>query len=601
MSANANRAILAMRQGDFAAAVRYFDKLGKVAQSDNRLAKAAGFAHMQLGDDDRALTFLNASLRGRAAQADVHAALGDIYVRRADEDKALSHLRRALALASEEPDLHYKLGLALIGFGAWDEAADEMRDTLALRPQDFKARLGLARVHTELGQYAEAEAELQHASSLAPDNYAVAFRLGKLREKQQRFDEAIVNFKKAEVQSEHAAPVCEALALAELAGGDPDAALATFSRGLRRSPSDTTLLGHASELRYEMGDPEAFSDYETALKARPVRAVHAKYITSLILAEHLDDAELQLHRYATQYGKDSAWLSVAAHLHYARGAHDEMLSLLGRAPADNVDLMTWKAQALLGCGDAAAAELVLADLLKRSPRDQFLVALLSTCYRLNDRAAYEELVDYDNLLIRTELSVPTGFDSLASFNAALRETLEEFHVTRANPLSQSVIGGTQTPGNLLQQPHPVIAALKASIHATLSRELGTEFYQRISHAHPVSVGKGHAINLPAAWSIWVTEGGYHRSHVHSKGWYSSAYYVSLPHSLRATDGSNQEGALAFGEPGVATPELLKADKVVAPAEGVLTLFPSYFWHGTLPFHGSEARVVVAFDALPVFV
>jgi hypothetical protein len=37
---------------------------------------------------------------------------------------------------------------------------------------------------------------------------------------------------------------------------------------------------------------------------------------------------------------------------------------------------------------------------------------------------------------------------------------------------------------------------------------------------------------------------------------------------------------------------------VRPEEGVLVLFPSYFWHGTVPFRSSEARLTVAFDAVP---
>ncbi len=451
---------------------------------------------------------------------------------------------------------------------------------------------------TELGQFDEADVELQHARTLAPDNYAVAFRLGKLREKQQQFDAAISSYREAEAQSEHAAPVCEALALAELANSDAEAALDTFARGLQRTPTDTNLLRHAADLRYEMGDPDAFSHYDAALSDGPSQAVHADYVSRLLTARRTEDAERQLQRFEAEFGRIPAWLSLAVQLHYARGDYEEMLDLLARVPADNHGLMIWKAQALLACGDAAAAQALTIDLVKKNPRDQFLLALLSTCYRLNDPEAYADLVDYDNLLICAELSTPAGFGSLASFNAALRETLQEFHVTQTNPMSQSVVGGTQTPGNILERPHPVIVALKQAYLDTLSRELGPALYKNIRDDHPVSVGKGHGIKFDTAWSIWVTEGGYHRTHVHTKGWYSSAYYVSLPAELKRTDVPEQEGALALGRPGLDTPEPLEAERVVTPAEGLLALFPSYFWHGTLPFHSADARVTVAFDAVP---
>jgi hypothetical protein len=28
------------------------------------------------------------------------------------------------------------------------------------------------------------------------------------------------------------------------------------------------------------------------------------------------------------------------------------------------------------------------------------------------------------------------------------------------------------------------------------------------------------------------------------------------------------------------------------------LFPSYLWHGTVPFHGADTRLTIAFDVVP---
>lgn len=598
MGSRANRAMAAMRDGDFPTAARLFNKLGKLAHTDDRLAKAAGFAYLQVGDREQAVMALTAALVSNNDQADVHAALGDIHVALSDEAKALPHLRKAVELEPRIPELHYKLGLALIGFERWDEALESMRAARDLDANNLLARLGLARVLTEKGDFDAAEFELQHAKTLAPDNYAVAFRTGKLLEKQRHFDAAIASYREAEVQSEQAAPVCEALALAELAAGNIEGALDAFKRGLQRNPGDTTLLKQATGLRYEMGDSDAFSYYEDALRPGPAPGPHADYISRLILAERTDDADRQLRRFETNFGRGPDWQALAAKLHEARCDYEKMLKTLATAPSDNQLLMIWKAKALLGCGDSLAAQELLTDLLRVAPHDQLLWALLTTCYRLNDAEAYARLVDYDKLIIRREIATPAGFGSLESFNDALRDTLEEFHVTRANPLAQSVVGGTQTPGNLLRQPHPVIVALNQAFHDTLTRELAEDFYAKLDDDHPVRVGRGHGIRLRAAWSIWVTEGGYHRSHVHSKGWYSSAYYVSLPSTLGDSDAPEPAGALAFGRPGTATPEMLAADHVVPPTEGTLTLFPSYFWHGTLPYSGSEPRVTVAFDAVP---
>lgn len=600
MSIHAYKAIQAMRESDYITAIKHFERLGKHVRSDAQLAKAAGFAYLQTGNDERAVFFLDASLNKHAAQPEVHAVLGDIYLRLLQSDKALGHLRKAVTLAPNEPELRYKLGLALLGFQLTDDAAQEMRAALAINPRFMKGRLGLARALTKQGKFNDAESELKQADSLAPKNYAVAFRLGKLREKQGRWEEAIAHYKDAEALSGCGAPTCEALALLELASGDTDAALATLRRGLNKSPLNRDLLKHATELRYEMADPDPFSFYSNALATQPVPIVHGDYIARLLAAEHHQEANRELERYAANFGRGPDWMLLAAEYLYSQGAHQEILTILDRAPADHSELATWKAKALLGCGESRVAQKLLSKLVKSAPRDQYLLALLSTCYRITDKDAYDELVDYDKLLIRAELEVPDGFSSLATFNEALREILEELHVTRGNPLSQSVKGGTQTPGNLLQQPHPVILALNRAFHATLSRELGPAFFDRLSQDHPVSVGRDLPVTLPAAWSIWVTEGGYHRSHVHTRGWYSSAYYVSLPSELRDAAENIHQGSLAFGRPELKIPGKLESERKIAPAEGMLALFPSYFWHETLPFKSSEARVVVAFDALPSF-
>ncbi len=60
----------------------------------------------------------------------------------------------------------------------------------------------------------------------------------------------------------------------------------------------------------------------------------------------------------------------------------------------------------------------------------------------------------------------------------------------------------------------------------------------------------------------------------------------------------QEGWLKFGEPpfdmGFSDP----VRRMVEPKVGRLVLFPSYMWHGTLPFTAPDTRTTIAFDVLP---
>ena len=89
--------------------------------------------------------------------------------------------------------------------------------------------------------------------------------------------------------------------------------------------------------------------------------------------------------------------------------------------------------------------------------------------------------------------------------------------------------------------------------------------------------------------------GFHTNHVHPRGWLSSAYYIALPETSAAEPNG---GWLKFGEPG---PRIdgCAAEYSIKPAEGMLVLFPSYMWHGTVPFHDKAARTTIAFDVVPV--
>ena len=60
---------------------------------------------------------------------------------------------------------------------------------------------------------------------------------------------------------------------------------------------------------------------------------------------------------------------------------------------------------------------------------------------------------------------------------------------------------------------------------------------------------------------------------------------------------NQEGWIKFGEPNMKSLDL-PAEKFLQPRSGRLVLFPSYMWHGTVPFSGNQSRLTLPFDVVP---
>jgi hypothetical protein len=68
-------------------------------------------------------------------------------------------------------------------------------------------------------------------------------------------------------------------------------------------------------------------------------------------------------------------------------------------------------------------------------------------------------------------------------------------------------------------------------------------------------------------------------------------YIVLPPDL----GDKEAGYLALGDPNAPSFKIdLPALRTIEPKPGRLVLFPSYMWHGTLPF-GEGERMSVAFD------
>ena len=90
----------------------------------------------------------------------------------------------------------------------------------------------------------------------------------------------------------------------------------------------------------------------------------------------------------------------------------------------------------------------------------------------------------------------------------------------------------------------------------------------------------------------LRDDGYHSSHVHPQGWISSALYFALPST--GEDSDPHAGWLAMGEPPPGLPLRLSAIRHVEPKPAKLVLFPSWMWHGTVPFQTGE-RLTVAFD------
>jgi uncharacterized protein (TIGR02466 family) len=103
------------------------------------------------------------------------------------------------------------------------------------------------------------------------------------------------------------------------------------------------------------------------------------------------------------------------------------------------------------------------------------------------------------------------------------------------------------------------------------------------------------IRFAGSWSVRLRPGGRHANHVHPQGWISSALYISLPPKTAAE--ANDAGWFTLGQPDKQLGMAIEPWRKIEPRSGHLVLFPSWMWHGTVPFSEGE-RLTVAFDVRP---
>lgn len=213
---------------------------------------------------------------------------------------------------------------------------------------------------------------------------------------------------------------------------------------------------------------------------------------------------------------------------------------------------------------------------------------------LGERAAAAQVFDYQRYIVARTIEHAPGYASMAAFNRALAEAVLRHPSLASDPAGKTTRKGAQTA------QLPGAASGPLAVLEGIIRE-ATEAY----HRHLRSLERpAFPVPLPTRWRLgaWGTvlyEGGHQEPHNHPGPVTSGVYYVQVPPSTRPEAGPDQ-GAIEFGRPpadfGITAPI---ETGLIQAREGLLVLFPSYVWHRTVPCHGAEPRISIAFDAWPV--
>ncbi|HTT99425.1 MAG TPA: putative 2OG-Fe(II) oxygenase [Rhizomicrobium sp.] len=383
----------------------------------------------------------------------------------------------------------------------------------------------------------------------------------------------------------------------QVAGRTEDA-VAAYRAVLNANPLDARAHRQLSHLLYRLGDDANFlNSYDEAMAKHPARAIlPLSKAAFLFQLERFDEAEACYARAEKLLPEAIAPLNglaatAARKGDYARAiaAHQKAVKLAPR----HADSQISYCETLLRAGDAKLARTAAETAVQLAPDDQGAIAFLTLALRASNDQRTEEIDGFEKFVQVFELAPPKGFSSTEDFNAALNAELDALHGSKRELLNQSLRGGTQTLNDLFSDGYPLVDLLRAQIDDAVASYIAT---LPDDAQHPLLRRKRSDFDYNGSWSSRLSDCGFHTNHVHPKGWISSAYYVALPDAV--ADEKGQQGWIKFGEPSFDAHLKDPIRRVVQPRTGTLVLFPSYMWHGTVPFRSDRARTTIAFDVVP---
>ncbi len=421
--------------------------------------------------------------------------------------------------------------------------------------------------HHEAGRLREAERLYRSMLDAEPHDPEALHLLGVLLTQVGEYDDAVEHIQAALNVNRDSALFESSLARAYLRSGKLAEAIETLERVVARQPDSF----------------QAFSDLGAALQesGELERAIEA-YRRSIALNPGLAIVHFNLGTALKQQGGTA-----------------DAIACVEKAVAMDATQANYPATLAgyyLEVGEPAAALRSCQACLSAAPRNLMALTFLSISLdRLGDRESAARIVDFDRLIQKRQFVTPAGYESISEFNDALAQHVRSHPTLRAEPVNNATRYGKHTD-NLLINPTGPIPALAELIDRAVADYLQS---LPLDPTHPYLANRPSGFKF-TMWSVVMDSQGHQLPHMHPDGWVSGVYYVALPGKMRAATGE-QDGWIEFGRPlreltGSLQPEV----KTIRPEEGMLVLFPSYFYHQTIPFESTEQRISIAFDAVPRF-
>lgn len=608
------------------------------AAQARQLGEASRLLKAQRGD--AALVIGRQLVVEAPAAPDAHHLLATCLATIGDAGEAEKAFLHALALTPHHPLIVSNYATLLRKAGRFDEALMIVRAALDASPASIGLWIDLGRTASAAGHRADAFSALRRAVELQPESTIAWQLLGREAHAIGDLDAAIDAFGRVvAVDPAHRDAWISLSTVLRLAGrprdalaclrrlmadggsspeladaavgallddGQSDEALRLANATVHAHPDFVAGLGTLAKLRWEYGavqdteDADAFRPFKDAIARKPDDGRLRAAFVRLLLSARLGEQALDEVRALRRLSDDPAAIWMEADALGMVGSVEQAGHLYARLHREwygrDAAFLNAYVRHLLKVREWKTAAAIAGEAIRADPENQEAWAYLGTAWRLAADAREDWLCDYDRLVTMIEVDVPAEYESSAVFLDALRSTLNALHRARREPMQQSLRTGSQTPGRLFGGDDRVLAAARTSLLYAVSRWLPT---LPEDQGHPFLSRNTGNVHIGGSWSVKLQSSGRHVNHIHPEGWMSSAFYVALPPVIAqsACDGTDA-GYIQFGQPPVELGLDLPPRRVLKPEPGKLALFPSYLWHGTVPFEDTEPRLTIAFDMTP---
>ena len=592
-----NDAIKAHQSGNFPLAKQCYLKQLSYFKNDVNANQLLGALLFNQGEYKEAKLYLKKSLSLNSKQAHVLCNLASCYFMCEQVSEAKSYFKKAINCQVDYLDSHIKLIKLLKVHGDKRELVSACKKGMFHFPNNIYILESLADAYAESNELEQSITLYNNILTKHPNGHKNRLNLGVAHRKNGRPELALEQYLYLQSNQINSYQLFHNIANAYSDLGNLTKAIDYYQRTLMLNNLYIEAHRNLNDLLWETNQKDKYlNSFKLSLQSNASDIkLNFAYIEELIRVSMFQEAKVYLSELGSQFLNFAKYHDLRAQTEIGLDDNENALESQKQAVELN-DVTTEQliryAKNLIEHNNVQEAEFQLQRALKFEPNEQMAIAYLGVCWRLMDNPREKILNNYNDLVCEYILPLPTEHGTVENFCHELNDYLDEYHTGTNQPLGQTLVNGTQTRGALFSHQSPLIQTLVKCISDCIN-----DYIQRRSNTQQLDISKRHvnSFEYAGSWSVRLSTGGFHAMHVHPMGWISSVLYIELPDCVEK---GNQEGWLCLGEPALSLKPKLEAIKFVKPVVGKLVLFPSYMWHGTVPFDTGKQRTTIVFDAIP---